>query len=122
MPVWQLLGGKVPDRLKVYGWIGGDKPADVHAQAEQRAAQGFAAVKMNGTGTRFPLPAVLTLTYRRDGGLDRLARGAARRGGARARGARDRARRRRRLPWRSCSRGSSDRSSRSSSKARTVFP
>ena len=49
MPVWQLLGGKVRDRVKVYGWIGGDKPSDVVAGAAARRAQGFAAVKMNGT-------------------------------------------------------------------------
>ena len=29
MPVWQLLGGKVRDRVKVYGWIGGDTPEAV---------------------------------------------------------------------------------------------
>ena len=49
VPVWQLLGGKVRDRIKVYGWIGGDKPADVVAGAAERRAQGFTAVKMNGT-------------------------------------------------------------------------
>ncbi|KAI0716967.1 enolase C-terminal domain-like protein [Earliella scabrosa] len=49
VPVWQLLGGKVRDRVKVYGWIGGDKPSDVVAGAAARRAQGFAAVKMNGT-------------------------------------------------------------------------
>ena len=49
MPIWQLLGGKVRDRVKVYGWIGGDKPADVADGAAARRAQGFTAVKMNGT-------------------------------------------------------------------------
>lgn len=49
VPVWQLLGGKVRDRVKVYGWIGGDKPADVVQGAADRRAQGFTAVKMNGT-------------------------------------------------------------------------
>ncbi|KAI0760516.1 enolase C-terminal domain-like protein [Fomes fomentarius] len=49
VPVWQLLGGKVRDRVKVYGWIGGDKPADVVQGAVDRRAQGFTAVKMNGT-------------------------------------------------------------------------
>ena len=49
MPVHQLLGGAVRTRLKVYGWVGGDRPADVLAGAAARAAQGFAAVKMNGT-------------------------------------------------------------------------
>jgi galactonate dehydratase len=50
VPIWQLLGGKVRDRIKVYGWIGGDKPTDVIAAATRRKEQGFLAVKMNGTG------------------------------------------------------------------------
>jgi galactonate dehydratase len=50
VPIWQLLGGKVRDRCKVYGWIGGDKPNDVVAGAKARLEQGFTAVKMNGTG------------------------------------------------------------------------
>ena len=37
------------DRIKVYSWIGGDKPSDVVEGAEARRAQGFTAVKMNGT-------------------------------------------------------------------------
>ncbi|KAF5356777.1 hypothetical protein D9756_006702 [Leucocoprinus leucothites] len=49
VPVWQLLGGKVRNRIKVYGWIGGDKPSDVIAAAQRRKHQGFMAVKMNGT-------------------------------------------------------------------------
>ncbi|KAI0316369.1 enolase C-terminal domain-like protein [Amylostereum chailletii] len=49
VPVWQLLGGKVRDRVRVYGWIGGDKPSDVLDGAKARKEQGFTAVKMNGT-------------------------------------------------------------------------
>ncbi|KAI9068099.1 enolase C-terminal domain-like protein [Trametes sanguinea] len=49
VPVWQLLGGKVRDRVKVYVWVGGDKPADVLDGAAERRAQGFTAVKMNAT-------------------------------------------------------------------------
>jgi galactonate dehydratase len=33
VPVHQLLGGKVRDKIKVYAWIGGDRPSDVKAQA-----------------------------------------------------------------------------------------
>ena len=47
VPVSSLLGGRVRDRINVYAWIGGDRPADVAAAAAERAAQGFAAVKMN---------------------------------------------------------------------------
>lgn len=50
MPIWQLLGGKVRDKVRVYGWIGGDQPRDVIEGAKNRKEQGFTAVKMNGTG------------------------------------------------------------------------
>lgn len=53
VPVWQLLGGKVRDRVKVYGWIGGDSPSDVYNAAMERKSQGFTAVKMNATGLDF---------------------------------------------------------------------
>ena len=33
VPVYQLLGGKVRSQLKVYAWIGGDRPSDVQEQA-----------------------------------------------------------------------------------------
>lgn len=33
VPIYQLLGGKVRDKLKVYAWIGGDRPGDVKEQA-----------------------------------------------------------------------------------------
>lgn len=48
-PVWDLLGGKVRDRVQVYGWVGGDRPGDVAAAARARLEQGFKIVKMNGT-------------------------------------------------------------------------
>jgi L-alanine-DL-glutamate epimerase and related enzymes of enolase superfamily len=50
VPVHQLLGGPVRDRVRVYAWIGGDDPDEVTDAAAQRIAQGFHAVKMNGTG------------------------------------------------------------------------
>ena len=49
VPVWQLLGGRVRDRVAVYAWIGGDRPHDVIDAARGRVAQGFKAVKMNAT-------------------------------------------------------------------------
>jgi galactonate dehydratase len=49
MPVHKLLGGPVRTRIRVYSWIGGDRPADTAAAAKERAALGFTAVKMNGT-------------------------------------------------------------------------
>ncbi len=49
VPVWQLLGGQVRDRVPVYAWIGGDRPDEVGEAAKARLAQGFKAVKMNAT-------------------------------------------------------------------------
>ena len=49
MPLYQLLGGKVRHKVKVYAWIGGDRPRDVEAAAKERIAQGFRAIKMNAT-------------------------------------------------------------------------
>lgn len=48
-PIHQLLGGKARDSIKVYSWIGGDRPADVGLAAKEMIAQGFLAVKMNAT-------------------------------------------------------------------------
>lgn len=48
-PVYELMGGKCRDNIKVYSWIGGDRPADVAAQALEKKTQGFTAIKMNGT-------------------------------------------------------------------------
>ncbi|MFI6364202.1 galactonate dehydratase [Nocardia sp. NPDC050630] len=49
VPVWQLLGGAVRDRIRVYSWIGGDRPDDVAQAAVERKEQGFTAIKMNGS-------------------------------------------------------------------------
>ncbi|KAB5540249.1 enolase C-terminal domain-like protein [Coniochaeta sp. 2T2.1] len=43
VPIYQLLGGKLRDKIKVYAWIGGDRPGDVETQALTRKAQGFTA-------------------------------------------------------------------------------
>lgn len=48
-PVYDLLGGPVRDRMKVYGWIGGDRPGHVAEQAKQKLAEGYGAIKMNAT-------------------------------------------------------------------------
>jgi galactonate dehydratase len=49
VPVYELLGGKVRDRIRVYSWIGGDRPDETAAQAKERAARGFTAIKMNAS-------------------------------------------------------------------------
>ena len=48
-PVHQLMGGKARDAIKVYSWIGGDRPAEVGLAAKEMVARGFTAVKMNAT-------------------------------------------------------------------------
>jgi len=48
-PVHRLLGGPVRDRMRVYSWIGGDRPADIVKGARDAAAQGFTAIKMLAT-------------------------------------------------------------------------
>ncbi|MCM3714825.1 galactonate dehydratase [Halalkalibacter oceani] len=48
-PVYQLLGGACRDSIRVYSWIGGDRPSDVGKAAKDIVDAGFTAVKMNGT-------------------------------------------------------------------------
>ena len=49
VPVYELLGGRVREKIQVYRWIGGDHPRDTGEAAKEAAAQGYRAVKMNGT-------------------------------------------------------------------------
>ncbi|GAA4847374.1 galactonate dehydratase [Paenibacillus vulneris] len=48
-PVYELLGGACRDRIRVYNWIGGDRPSDVKDAALKQIEAGFTAVKMNAT-------------------------------------------------------------------------
>ncbi|REE00194.1 galactonate dehydratase [Marinoscillum furvescens] len=50
VPVHQLLGGPVRQKMKMYCWIGGDHPEVVLDQAQQKVDAGYKAVKMNATG------------------------------------------------------------------------
>jgi galactonate dehydratase len=47
VPVYQLLGGHVRDRVRMYGWIGGDRPSEVADAALAMKESGFTAIKMN---------------------------------------------------------------------------
>jgi len=49
LPAWEMLGGRVRDRIRAYAWIGGDRPDEIAEAAGARLAQGFSAVKMNAT-------------------------------------------------------------------------
>ncbi|WP_138005282.1 galactonate dehydratase [Halalkalirubrum salinum] len=48
-PVYELLGGRARDRIRVYQWIGGDRPSEVGDAAAEKVDNGFSALKMNAT-------------------------------------------------------------------------
>tara|TARA_R110002049_G_scaffold9962_2_gene49655 strand:- start:17714 stop:18871 length:1158 start_codon:yes stop_codon:yes gene_type:complete len=50
VPVYELLGGAVRQKMKMYCWIGGDNPDVVLEQAHEKVKAGYNAVKMNATG------------------------------------------------------------------------
>jgi galactonate dehydratase len=49
VPVYQLLGGLVRDRMKMYSWVGGDRPSDVIAGMRTLLETGIKTFKLNGT-------------------------------------------------------------------------
>ncbi|GAB3974775.1 galactonate dehydratase [Plantactinospora veratri] len=68
-PVHQLLGGPVRDRIRVYGWVGGDDPGEVAEHIAAQVAAGLTAVKMNASGRMSPVASVAEL----DGVVRRVA-------------------------------------------------
>jgi len=50
VPVYQLLGGPVRDKMRIYSWIGGDNSEELAFGVRQRIDNGFTAVKMNVSG------------------------------------------------------------------------
>ncbi|MEK3877848.1 galactonate dehydratase [Paenibacillus sp. FSL M7-0420] len=48
-PVYQLLGGACRNSMRVYSWVGGDRPIDVVKAALEKKAAGFTAIKMNAS-------------------------------------------------------------------------
>jgi galactonate dehydratase len=55
VPVYELLGGLVRERMKTYSWVGGDRPHDVVDGIAARRALGFDTFKMNGTDDLAPI-------------------------------------------------------------------
>ena len=49
VPIYELLGGAARAEVRVYNWIGGDRPAHVAEAARAQMEAGFTAVKMNAT-------------------------------------------------------------------------
>ncbi|WP_416903162.1 galactonate dehydratase [Micromonospora echinospora] len=68
-PVHQLLGGPVRDRIRVYGWVGGDEPNEVRDQISAAIETGLTAVKMNASGRMSAVASVAEL----DGVVQRVA-------------------------------------------------
>lgn len=48
-PIHDLLGGACRKKLKVYSWVGGDRPGDLEEGIQKLLATGCTAVKMNAT-------------------------------------------------------------------------
>jgi galactonate dehydratase len=48
VPVYELLGGLVRDKMRTYSWVGGDRPDDVIAAMKALQAGGFDHFKLNG--------------------------------------------------------------------------
>ncbi|MEU1981780.1 galactonate dehydratase [Nocardia sp. NPDC019395] len=69
VPVHQLLGGAVRDRVRVYGWVGGDEPNAVADAARAQIEAGLTALKMNACGRfgRLATPAELDSVVARVG-------------------------------------------------------
>lgn len=51
VPIYDLMGGPVRDKIRVYSWIGGDRALTAAEHAKQRIAAGYTALKMNATDT-----------------------------------------------------------------------
>ena len=49
VPAYVLMGGACRNSMKIYSWIGGDRPSDVGAAAKEKMDAGFSAIKMNAT-------------------------------------------------------------------------
>lgn len=46
-PVYELLGGLVRDKMKMYSWVGGDRPSEIIAGIQQLQSIGFDTFKLN---------------------------------------------------------------------------
>lgn len=55
VPVHELLGGPVRDRVRVYSWVGGDEPSEIVDAIAAQVDNGLTAVKMNACGRMGPL-------------------------------------------------------------------
>ena len=49
-PVYNLIGGAVRNKVRIYGWIGGDEPQELVELARHRINLGYTALKLNVAG------------------------------------------------------------------------
>ncbi len=49
VPIYEMLGGKVRDKMSVYSWIDSTTPEEAAASAADRISHGFKNIKMLGT-------------------------------------------------------------------------
>lgn len=49
VPIYELLGGAVREKMRVYAWTGGATHAEIRAHARTLVAAGYTALKMNAT-------------------------------------------------------------------------
>jgi len=69
VPVHELLGGAVRNRIRMYGWVGGDDPSGIAEAVQAQLDVGLTAVKMNASGAMGALGTVAEI----DGVLERVA-------------------------------------------------
>lgn len=55
LPVYDLLGGPVRESVRIYGWIGGDRPDEVAEHARAQLETGVTALKMNASAELLPI-------------------------------------------------------------------
>ncbi|GAA2799171.1 galactonate dehydratase [Kribbella solani] len=61
VPVHELLGGPVRDRVRVYTWVHGADNAELVDQAQAKVAKGFTAMKLNLSEALPPIPSAAQL-------------------------------------------------------------
>ena len=49
VPIYELFGGQVRHKVRLYSWIAGDKPSNAAVEAKEKRELGFTAIKMNAT-------------------------------------------------------------------------
>jgi galactonate dehydratase len=52
-PIWELLGGRCRDKVRLHLLMGGGTPEEVHTKAREAAAEGFTAIKFDPLPTGF---------------------------------------------------------------------